>query len=87
MAMGAEDGGYCVPDGGGIGDIRGVCGYSGDAVGVGGGGVKDAVGCREGGANRSGFGLTSRKCLERLAAALMAPSPTGWCVSGYSGSA
>lgn len=49
VAMGAEDGGYCVPDGGGIGDIRGVCGYSGDAVGGGGGGVKDAVGCREGG--------------------------------------
>lgn len=36
------------------------------------------MGCRYGrGANRSGFELTSRKCLERLAAALMAPSAVG----------
>lgn len=31
----------------------------------------------EGGANRSASGLTSRKCLERLAAALTASSPVG----------
>lgn len=34
MAVGAENGGNCIPDGGGIGDIRGVCSYGGDTVGV-----------------------------------------------------
>lgn len=33
MVVGAEDFSDCVPDGGGIGDIRGVCCYRGDAVG------------------------------------------------------
>lgn len=47
--------------------------------GRGGGGVSDAVSCIwGGGANRSAFGLTSWKCLERLTAALMAPSSGVW---------